>query len=100
MAIRQGVPVSHAGRNVALAFLVFLILLIVFFAVPVVTVASVNVPYGVGSISVSATGSLSYAVFHCGEVHVTGYGEVLGRTVASVDRYEWICGGSSPPATF
>jgi hypothetical protein len=86
---------SHAGRNFGIAFL-FLLLIIVFFAVPFVNVQSVNVPLGFGGVQLSLIGSLSYAMFKCGEVHLTGSSSVLGSTVASVDRYEWVCDGQTP----
>jgi hypothetical protein len=61
---------------------------IIFFAVPFVNIASV----GIFGVNVSVTGSLSYAIFRCGEVHLTGTGSVFGSTYASTDRYEWVCG--------
>jgi hypothetical protein len=79
---------SHAGRN----FAILLLLAIVFFvALPFVNIESVSIPYGVGSVNVSVNGSLSYAIFHCGEVHLSGTGTILGSNYASVDRYEWVC---------
>lgn len=79
---------SHAGLN----FTILLLLTIVFFALPFVNIESVSVPYGVGSVNVSVAGSLSYAIFHCGEVHLSGTGSVFGSNYASIDRYEWVCG--------
>ena len=82
---------SHAGRNHAIIFLV-----VIFFALPSVNVESVSLPYGLGTVNVSVTGSLSYAVFHCGEVHLTSSntGSVLGRYIRPINRYEWVCGGN------
>ncbi len=74
---------SHAGRNLAILF----VLGIIFFAVPFVNVETVNI----GIANASVTGSLSYAIFHCGEVHLSG--STFGSTI---DRYEWVCGNQSP----
>jgi len=83
---------SHAGRNLG----ILLLLAILFFVVPIVNVESVSIPYGFGSVNVNLTGSLSYSILHCGEVHLTGSGSVLGSNVASIDRYEWLCGNQPP----
>ena len=72
---RQG----HAGRNLTILFF----LAVIFFAVPFVNVESVSI----GVASVSVTGSLSYTIFHCGELHLTG-----SSVFAVIDRYEWVCG--------
>jgi hypothetical protein len=78
---------SHAGRNLAILFF----FLIIFFAVPFVNIQSV----GFAGVNVSLTGSLSYAIFHCGEVHLTGTGSAFGSTYASIDRYQWVCGNQA-----
>jgi hypothetical protein len=80
---RQG----HVGRNLA----ILAIFGILFFAVPFVNISSVAI-FGV---NVSMTGSLSYAIFRCGEVHVSGTGSAFGSTYASIDRYAWVCGNQS-----
>jgi|GEM_PF-3805614 len=76
--------VSHRG---AILGIVFLLLVVGFFVLPIVNIESVNIAVA----NVSVTGSVSYALFQCGEVHLTG--STVG---VSVDRYEWVCGSQAP----
>jgi hypothetical protein len=72
-------------RNIAI--LLTVIFVIVFFTVPFVDVTSVNL----GILNESVVGSLSYALFHCGEVHVTR--STIG---VSTNQYEFVCGNQNP----
>ena len=82
---------GHAVRNLA----ILLVLAFIFFGLPFVNVESVNVGFASGSL----TGSMSYAILHCGEVHLSG--SAFG---ASFDRYEFVCGNNqfnfTNPRTF
>ncbi len=73
---------SHSRRNVALGFL-FLLAILGFFFLPVVYVGSMDFVGVYGS----ATVSLSYQVFRCGEVHIAFSG-----TLGNYDTWEWVCG--------
>jgi hypothetical protein len=70
-------PNSHVKRNLAVLG-ILVIFLIVFFAAPVVPYTFASYSYGGYSASATGTVSMSYALFHCGEVSSTSAGVTIG----------------------
>jgi hypothetical protein len=83
---------SHTGRNIAIT----VILLVIFFVVPIVPYTFVNYSYAGGYAHAMGDVSLSFAIFHCGEVvNVQASGLYFGYSSSySLGSPGWVCNGS------
>ncbi len=73
--------------------LVFLIAAGAFFLLPVFAIPgqSIDIGYAGTRVSVTTQGSLSYAIFHCGEVHITGSADLAGVQLTQGGMYKFLC---------